>query len=218
MRLARYFAVSPKPTHNAILLRDAQAKCFLLTLFRGYDGADREGHTMNHEEFEQAARYWTDKRQSESCMPKEQLKGIIEGFLTSHNTCSLACAAGDFVRCTPLEYSYRDGSFWIFSEGGLKFFALERNRNVSLAVYDSYDGFGKLGSAQISGVADIIDPDDEAFAIAAREKGIQDEALPKIKKALHLIKVVPRQIDFLSSELKSQGFDIRQHIELPPAS
>lgn len=92
------------------------------------------------------------------------------------------------------------------------------HRNVSLAVYDSYDGFGKLGSAQISGVADIIDPDDEAFAIAAREKGIQDEALLKIKKALHLIKVVPRQIDFLSSELKSQGFDIRQHIELPPAS
>ncbi len=172
---------------------------------------------MNHEEFQQAAQYWIDRQDESSRMPQQQLKDLVEGFLTSHNTCAFACAAGDFVRCTPLEYSYRDGVFWIFSEGGLKFFALERNRNVSLAVFDPYDGFGKLASAQIGGVAEIIDPDDDAFAKAAREKGIQDAALPKIKQALHLIKVVPQQIDFLSSELKGQGFDVRQHIDLSPA-
>lgn len=170
---------------------------------------------MNHEGFQQAARYWMDKARSSAQMPQDKLIQCIEGFLISHNTCALACAVDDFVRCTPLEYSYRGGAFWIFSEGGLKFYALERNRNVSLAVYDPYAGFGKLHSAQISGIADIVDPDDVAFAEAARDKGIQDAALPKIKRMLHLIRVNPQQIDYLCSELKDQGFDARQHIELP---
>lgn len=172
---------------------------------------------MNHEEFQQAASYWMDKARGSSRMPEDKIVQYVEGFLTSRNTCVLACAAGDFVRCTPLEYSYRDGAFWIFSEGGLKFHALERNRNVGLAVYDPYADFGKLHSVQVSGVADIIDPDDDAFAETARDKGIQDAALPKIKKMLHLIRVEPREVDYLCSELKDEGFDVRQHIELPVA-
>ena len=41
--------------------------------------------------------------------------------------CALAAGIGDYVRCTLLEYSYHDGEFWIFTEGGEKFIGLERN-------------------------------------------------------------------------------------------
>lgn len=44
------------------------------------------------------------------------------------------------MRCTPIEYSYHDGRFWMFSEGGEKFIGLEKNENVCLAIYDKYDG------------------------------------------------------------------------------
>ena len=40
------------------------------------------------------------------------------------------------VRCTPLEYSYHDGCFGIFTESGEKFIGLEKNKNVSLAVFE----------------------------------------------------------------------------------
>ena len=50
--------------------------------------------------------------------------------------CALAAGIGDYVRCTLLEYSYHDGQFWIFTEGGEKFIGLERNKNVSLAVFE----------------------------------------------------------------------------------
>ena len=42
--------------------------------------------------------------------------------------CALAAGIGDYVRCTLLEYSYHDGQFWIFTEGGEKFIGLERNK------------------------------------------------------------------------------------------
>lgn len=147
-------------------------------------------------------------------MPEDELRPLVEDFLTSHNTCALACGAGDFVRCTPLEYAFRDGAFWIFSEGSLKFRALARNANVSLAVYEPYEGFGTLHSAQVTGVAEVVDPDSDEFAQAAAARGITGAALQKVKPLLNLIKATSSRVDFLCSDLKAQGFDSRQWIEL----
>ena len=61
---------------------------------------------MTHEQFENAAQYWNKKEQVK--MPKEALKS------------TMATGTGDYVRCTPIECSYRDGKFWMFSEGGEK--------------------------------------------------------------------------------------------------
>ncbi len=80
-------------------------------------------------------------------MPKEQLKEKIEAYIQANNTCALATGAGNFIRCTPLEYSYHDEKFWIFSEGGEKFIGLCKNENVCLAIFDKYEGFGKLREA-----------------------------------------------------------------------
>ncbi|WP_317430911.1 hypothetical protein [Parolsenella catena] len=40
-----------------------------------------------------------------SRMPETELRAELDAFLSLHNTCAQACGAGDFVRCTPLEYA-----------------------------------------------------------------------------------------------------------------
>ena len=62
---------------------------------------------MTHEEFEQAAQYWNRKEQT--AMPKEALQQAMEDYINANNTCALATGTGDYVRCTPIEYSYHDG-------------------------------------------------------------------------------------------------------------
>lgn len=170
---------------------------------------------MTDEEYDEAAAHWTSKEATAKRMPADELRAEIDAFLSSHDTCALACGAGDYVRCTPLEYAWRDGAFWIFSEGGLKFRALKHNKNVSLAVFEPYGGFGRLASAQVTGTAELIDPEAPEFARAAAAKGLSAQALPKLRGMLHLIRVTPSRVDYLCSGLKARGYDPRQWVELP---
>ena len=175
--------------------------------------SQRKGRIVTPSEFDKAAAYWTSKEDGEKRMPADELRAAINVFLSEHNTCALATGAGGFVRCTPLEYAWRDGALWIFSEGGLKFRGLKDNRHVSVAVFEPYDGFGKLASAQITGTAELVDPSNPEFAEAAASKGIPANALKTLASKLHLIKVTPDRIDYLCSDLKAQGYDSRQHLK-----
>ena len=107
------------------------------------------GGFVTHDQFKKAADYWKNKKQN--AMPEEKLKKTVLEYISSNNTCALATGTGDYVRCTPIEYSYHDGKFWMFSEGGEKFIGLEKNENVCLAIYDKYEGTGNLKSIQIMG-------------------------------------------------------------------
>jgi hypothetical protein len=164
---------------------------------------------MNYQE---AASYWEEKDKQSARMDRETLLTKMEEFILAHNTCALATGCGDFVRCTPIEYSYYDCKLWMFSEGGLKFQALEQNENVCLAIYDSYTGFGKLGGMQISGTAAIIEPWSEKYLDLLALKKIPAESLKKLPHTLHLIQITPIRIDFLCSEFKRLGFNSRQHL------
>ena len=59
----------------------------------------------------------------------------IEKFIKSHNTCALATGYDDKIRCTPIEYLYLTGMFYIISEGGEKFANIMLNKNVSLSIF-----------------------------------------------------------------------------------
>ena len=130
----------------------------------------------------------------------------------AHNTCALATGCGDFVRCTPIEYNYKEGKFWLFSEGGLKFRGLEGNKNVCLAIYDSYTGFGKVKGMQVTGTAELVEPWTNEYIDLLAFKKIKAEKLKQLQVTMYLIKVTPTCIDFLSSELANMGFDSRQHL------
>lgn len=145
-------------------------------------------------------------------MPEEELKQAVKKYIDENNTCALATGAGDFVRCTPIEYSYHDGKFWMFSEGGEKFIGLEKNKNVCLAIYDKYNGFGSLKSLQVMGTAEMIEPFSDIYKVHVEYKKIPISALEKLESPMNLICVTPVQIEVLFSEFKKQGYSSRQSL------
>jgi hypothetical protein len=106
---------------------------------------------MTHEEYQKAAEYWKTKDKTGAAVEKDRLRERMEEYINANNTCALATGTGDFVRCTPIEYAWHDQAFWMFTEGGEKFLALEKNKNVCLAIYDKYSGFGTVKGMQVSG-------------------------------------------------------------------
>ena len=167
---------------------------------------------MTHEQFEKAAQYWENKEQT--AMPQDALKKAVTDYIQQNNTCALATGTGDYVRCTPIEYSFHDGKFWMFSEGGKKFVGLEKNPNVCLAIYDKYDGFGNLKSLQVMGTAELIEPFSEAYNAHAAYKKIPLAALEKLPSPMNLICVTPTEIQALFSDFKKEGYSSRQTLTL----
>lgn len=165
-------------------------------------------------DYDEQAKYWTEKEAAANGMEKEKLKEWIEAFIKERNTCALATASSDFVRCTPIEYNYLDGAFYLFSEGGLKFIGLKENKYVSLAIYDAYDGFGNLKGLQVQGKAEMIEPFLPEYIKLLDHKKIPIDNMKKLPKPMNLIKVIPESYDLLDSQLKQEGYDIRQHLDL----
>ncbi|MDO4837241.1 MAG: pyridoxamine 5'-phosphate oxidase family protein [Clostridia bacterium] len=169
---------------------------------------------MTTEAYRKAANFWKEKVGKE--MPAEQLTPVVEEFLRSSTVCALATGTGDYVRCTPLEYSYHDGKFWIFTEGGEKFIGLEKNKHVSLAVFEKNPSFGALKSVQVMGTAVLIEPMSASYVAHAEYKKIPVAALQKLADQghpMHLICVAPERMDVLFSDFKKQGYDSRQVLD-----
>ncbi len=167
---------------------------------------------MEHEDYVKAIEHWKPVDAAAVKMPDEKLKAAIEEYICKNNICALATGSGSQIRNTPIEYSYHDGAFWMFSEGGEKFIGLEKNKQVCLAIFDGYAGFRKLKGMQVQGEADIIEPFSEEYIAAAAFKKIPIEALKKLPQTMYLIKVVPERIDFLNSDFKKDGYGSRQEL------
>ncbi len=169
---------------------------------------------MNSEEYKKAADFWKQKEIKE--MPIEELKTEVEDYLGNSSVCALATGYDNFVRCTPLEYSFHNGKFWIFTEGGEKFIGLENNNSVSLAVFDKSPKFNELKSVQVMGKAKIIELMSEEYISHAEYKKIPLTALQKPAAEGHpmyLICIEPIRMDILFSDFKKQGFDSRQSLD-----
>jgi hypothetical protein len=165
-------------------------------------------------DYEQAASYWEKQDAHAKKADSKLLTAKAETFIAAHNTCALATGFGTQVRCTPIEYTYWQGCFWLLSEGGQKFRGLKENKNVCLAIYDAYKGFGDLGGMQVTGKAQLIEPWSETYLALLRFKKIPEAALRQLDHPMYLIQIQPVHIDFLSSEFKSLGFASRQQIDL----
>ena len=135
-------------------------------------------------------------------------------FIQEHKVCALATGSGEYVRCTPIEYNFVDGAFYLFSEGGMKFKGLKDNKNVCLAIFDAGDkvGFGELHSAQISGAAEIVEPFSEEYLKLLQYKHIPKEMIRKMPEPIHLIKITPVEAEFLDTDFKKDGYNARQKV------
>lgn len=169
---------------------------------------------MKQTDYETAARYWEEKDAHSIKMDPTTLQKAVEAYILANNTCALATGAGDFVRCTPIEYSYHDGCFWMFTEGGKKFVGLAQNPNVCLAIFDKYEGFGTLHGMQVTGKAELVEPFSKQYNAHAAYKKIPLTALQKLSSPMHLLRVRPERIEYLCSDFKEQGYASRQMLIL----
>ncbi len=169
------------------------------------------------ENLQEAARYWDEKDAGSVKLEREKLRAMVKDYIQDNNTCALATGTGNYVRCTPIEYSYHDGCFWMFSEGGKKFVGLAENPNVCLAIFDKYEGFGKLHGVQIMGRAELVEPFSEDYNAHAAFQKIPLATLRKLSSPMHLIRVRPTRIDCLFSDFKKLGCGARQTLVLEEA-
>lgn len=164
-------------------------------------------------DYKKAQNYWKEKETAAVKMDAGALREKMEAYIGANNTCALATGADGFIRNTPIEYSYHDGCFWMFSEGGEKFIGLEKNPNVCIAIFDKYEGFGSLKGLQIMGTASLVEPFSEEYNAHAAIKKIPLAALQKLDHPMNLIRIQPVSADILDSDFKKEGFDSRQHYD-----
>lgn len=163
-------------------------------------------------DYDAAEKHWSVKDKVSEGMGEDELKKRIDEFIAAHNTCALATASKDLVRCTPIEYNYIDGVIYLLTEGGLKFRGLRHNKKVGIAIYEPYGGFGNLKSLQIEAHAQLIEPFSEEYNKVLEFKKIPVESMMKLPQPLHLLKIYPESYDYLDSDLKKEGFEVRQHM------
>ncbi|SFQ04706.1 Pyridoxamine 5'-phosphate oxidase [Lachnospiraceae bacterium XBB1006] len=169
---------------------------------------------MYQPDYDAAASVWIERDKASAHMERAALKEKIEAFIGAHNTCALATASKESVRNTPIEYNFVDGCFYFFSEGGLKFRGLKENKKVGIAILEAYGGFGQLHSLQVEGRASMVEPFSEEYLKLMEHKKIPLEAMKKLPQVMNLIKVVPETYDYLDSDLKTEGLESRQHLEI----
>ena len=95
-------------------------------------------------DYQEASQYWVEKEKGDVHLAREELLKKIDQFISGHNTMALATGYDTFVRCTPVEYNYYDGFFYIFAEVGKKFIGLEKNPHVSFSVFEPYLAFTRF--------------------------------------------------------------------------
>lgn len=164
-------------------------------------------------DYEKAASFWTAKRTT-APMDESELRGAIDAFVGKHHVCALATGSDGFIRNTPIEYNYTGGKFWILSEGGLKFRGLKDNKNVCLAIFEENSDFGSLHGMQIYGIAQVVEPFTDDYNKLIEYKKIPAESLKRLKEPINLIKINPKEIDFINADFRKNGFDARQHLSI----
>lgn len=144
-------------------------------------------------------------------MDRKELKDEINKFITTHNTCALATGIGNFVRNTPIEYTYYKEKFYFISEGGFKFNGILQNPNVCIDIFNNYTSMKDLKGIQISGQSEIIPCWSEEYIEIMKVKGLKIEFLKNIPVNLNLIKVMPVVFEFLNTDFKEKGMDSKQY-------
>ena len=162
-------------------------------------------------DFKAAQNYWVERDKQGKKMPDGELLDAIVAYVKAHNTMALATGYGDFVRNTPVEYEWYQNAFWFLSEGGMKYIALEKNRNVCIAIWDQMNP-GCHG-LQVMGTLEFIEPESSEYQEFLDYRHIGPTAFSKMPYPMPMMRVVPSSADFFDSSLGKQGYFMRQHYD-----
>ena len=165
---------------------------------------------MQIEELERVSGFWLNKDRTGSKADADYIYSRIGSFARSCKNGVLGTGHGNAVRCTPVDYTFHDGAFWIFSEGGQKFTHLFYNPNVSFAIYDTSGTFTNLHSLQVFGTAELIEPFCDEYVQNLEIRNIPVQGIKKLPYPMNLIKISPYEMILLDSSMKKDGYDNRQ--------
>lgn len=164
--------------------------------------------------YELPKNYWKERDPLGKKVEAGKLLERIEGYIAAHNVMGLATARGDAVRNTPVEYEYDGGAFWFLSEGGQKFDGLEVNKNVCLAIFDQMEK-GICRGLQATGTAQIIEPDNPAYAAYFKRRKLSPNAFSsRVPYPIPLIKVEVKAFDYFDWALAKEKYHMRQHLDI----
>jgi hypothetical protein len=138
----------------------------------------------------------------------------IQNFIKNHNTCGFATGYGDYIRCTPIEYTYMDDEFWFVSEGGNKFIGLEKNRNVSMAIFEYYGDVKDSHGLQVMGTVEFYDNQSEEFKKLLAFKGIPYDVMKAAAVEVAVIRVKPTLYEMYDTDFVKAGYDVRQIVKM----
>ena len=146
-------------------------------------------------------------------MDPDELTNIIDEYIKAHTTLALATAGKGNVRCTPLEYNYKDGVFYIVTEGGLKFRSLLSNDDISAAIFEPYDGsMDHIYGLQFSGKAVIVERGSDEYWEVLSQKHVTREACENLPVELFIVRIIPLRYEFLCSKFNEDGYDAKQFV------
>ncbi len=146
----------------------------------------------------------------EKHMPRDALREKIEVFIESHHTLALATGKDDWVRCTPLEYIYLNGMFYVITEGGLKWKGLWQNENISASIYDEYHTMANLKGMQMTGKASYVEIMSDEYQQVLLKSQLPLKKIDALSISLYLIRITPVKYEILNSDFKKDGFDVKQ--------
>ncbi len=146
-------------------------------------------------------------------LPQDELSERIAGFIDTHNTLALATSGEGYIRCTPCEYHYIDGVFWLITSGGRKFRGIRENGNVSAAIFDPYTSSDNRHFLQFSAKAFVVSRESEEYQRILDLCGFSDEVQSEMPSTPYLIKMLPLQFELVDSDLEYEGYDENQETE-----
>lgn len=160
-------------------------------------------------------------------LPQDELKQRILDFYKEQTMCTICTSKNDVPRGTPLEFFNKDMNLYIIGDPGVKIRNIRANPRVSVSIMNNLypdwpaEVWRTIKAAQITGEATLITPEHPEYPEAIevyhwepylKAYGRDPKERPRIP---HLIKVVPKTIEYQEPALLSKGYARRQVWKAP---
>jgi len=160
-------------------------------------------------------------------LPPDELKAHILDFFKEQTMCTICTSKNDEPRGTPLEYFNKGMNLYIIADPGVKIRNIEANPRVCVSMYNNLypdwlaEVWRTIKAAQVTGEATLITPEHPEYPEALevyhwepylKSYGRDPKERPRVS---HLIKVVPKKIEYSEPAMMSKGYARKQVWEAP---
>lgn len=149
---------------------------------------------------------------SEKLIDKSKLKERIDGFILDHKTLNLASCSADVPRSTILEYIYHEGSFYIITEGGIKFSNLLINERASINIHDEFTSMAKVKGLVVYTKSELLDLKSQEYKMAMALRGLDENKLSRLDIDLYVLKLSPLDYIYTDFSLRVDGYSPYQFL------